>query len=53
MKNNGLGVETTFTPLKRNRLRCNQTGQVIKKSKADTLRRSRFASGRNNFRLAD
>ena len=35
----------TFKPLKRNRYRCNQTGQVVKKGGMDSLRR--IILGRN------
>jgi hypothetical protein len=51
MNNDILGVKTTFTPLRGKRLRCNQTGEVIKRSKGSSLKRARRASKRNDFRL--
>ena len=39
-------TRTTFTPLSRKRLRCNQTGVIIKRAKADGFRRHRSNAGR-------
>jgi len=51
MKIGSIGVKTTFKQLKGKKLKCIQTGEIIKRSKADALRRARAASNRNDFRL--
>ena len=39
-------VVTTFTPLRRNRVRCNQTGAVLRKAQITAYRNQREGTGR-------